>query len=269
MSFLKCNCTACSEHIEFDADHAGNTVNCPHCGMETVLYSTEAAASEVQPARRSSESQSVSGHKAKSDSFGLERLLFGITRMFVLGLATLTVIGLVLLGLGFLIVLKDQQQRRQVSYEEVSVSFMPSPASSGARGVGKVQAITSVPIPANVLEQFTATRQVLNGWLDQMDKAEQKQFLENLSLIISKAKAAGVGRSKMDGVIERFKEIWDSKAALQKSQEIDRQISKAAFASSAFALLIILTMLSIVLVLLAIERNTRVRASAPLDRLND
>jgi hypothetical protein len=266
---VTCSCNNCDGHLEFERQHAGQRINCPHCGLETVLYSAEAAASGVQTVQNSSESKSANQLKAKSNSFGLEKLIFGITRMFVLGLATLTVIGLVLLGLGFLIVLREHRQQRQVSYEEVSVSFMPSPASSSARGVEKVQAVTSVPIPANVLEQFTATRQVLNGWLDQMDKAEQKQFLENLSVIISKAKAAGVGRSKMDGVIERFKEIWESKATLEKSKQIERQISKAAFASSAFALLLILTMLSMVLVLLAIERNTRVRAPAPSDRLND
>ena len=260
MSFLKCNCTACSGHIEFDAEHLGKTVNCPHCGLETILYSKKSATSEIQPGQRSPEFQPIKRPEAKNSSFGFERLLFGVTRMFVLGLATLIVVGLMLLGLGFLIGLKDQRQERRVSYEEVSVSFMPSPAASGGNKVGKPQATSSVSIPANVLEEFAATRQVLNGWLDQMDKGDQKRFLENLSLIISKAKAAGVGRSKMEGVIERFKEIWDSKAVQQKSQETERQIYKAAFASSALAFLVILTMLSMVLVLLAIERNTRVNA---------
>jgi hypothetical protein len=92
-----------------------------------------------------------------------------------------------------------------------------------------------------------------------MDTREQKQFLDNLALIISGAKAAGVNRSRMEAVIQRYKVIWDSKAAVEKSQQIERSISTAAFASTGFGLLLLLTLLSVVLVLLAIERNTRAR----------
>jgi len=34
----KCLCTVCSGHIAFDAGNSGETVTCPHCGMDTVLY---------------------------------------------------------------------------------------------------------------------------------------------------------------------------------------------------------------------------------------
>jgi DNA-directed RNA polymerase subunit RPC12/RpoP len=34
----KCSCNTCSGHIEFDAAHAGETVTCPHCGLETILF---------------------------------------------------------------------------------------------------------------------------------------------------------------------------------------------------------------------------------------
>lgn len=47
-TFVKCNCQHCGKHIEFDkdameasggsgADILGNTVPCPHCGMDTIL----------------------------------------------------------------------------------------------------------------------------------------------------------------------------------------------------------------------------------------
>jgi hypothetical protein len=38
MSFVKCNCNACSGHIEFEERDAGQTVNCLHCGLETKLF---------------------------------------------------------------------------------------------------------------------------------------------------------------------------------------------------------------------------------------
>src|ERR1035437_9752845 len=36
--FEKCSCNHCSGHIEFDPEHAGQMVACPHCGLETKLY---------------------------------------------------------------------------------------------------------------------------------------------------------------------------------------------------------------------------------------
>ena len=36
--FEKCSCNHCSGNIEFDSEHAGQMVACPHCGLETKLY---------------------------------------------------------------------------------------------------------------------------------------------------------------------------------------------------------------------------------------
>lgn len=37
-SWTVCPCNNCSGNLEFDSAHAGETVNCPHCGMDTVLF---------------------------------------------------------------------------------------------------------------------------------------------------------------------------------------------------------------------------------------
>jgi hypothetical protein len=34
----KCSCQHCNGHIEFDPDQAGQTIACPHCGLETALF---------------------------------------------------------------------------------------------------------------------------------------------------------------------------------------------------------------------------------------
>jgi DNA-directed RNA polymerase subunit RPC12/RpoP len=39
---VKCNCTVCSEHLEFEPENAGSLIKCPHCGMETVLFIPQA-----------------------------------------------------------------------------------------------------------------------------------------------------------------------------------------------------------------------------------
>jgi hypothetical protein len=36
--FEKCSCSHCSGNIEFDSEHDGQMVACPHCGLETKLF---------------------------------------------------------------------------------------------------------------------------------------------------------------------------------------------------------------------------------------
>jgi hypothetical protein len=33
-----CPCNTCSQPIEFDHEQKGQTLNCPHCGVDTVLF---------------------------------------------------------------------------------------------------------------------------------------------------------------------------------------------------------------------------------------
>ena len=37
-SWTRCICSVCSGHLEFDSDLAGETIQCPHCGMPTILF---------------------------------------------------------------------------------------------------------------------------------------------------------------------------------------------------------------------------------------
>jgi hypothetical protein len=37
-SWTRCVCSVCSGHLEFDSDLAGETIQCPHCGMPTILF---------------------------------------------------------------------------------------------------------------------------------------------------------------------------------------------------------------------------------------
>ncbi len=35
---VKCICTNCAGHLEFDEVNAGRKIDCPHCGFQTVLF---------------------------------------------------------------------------------------------------------------------------------------------------------------------------------------------------------------------------------------
>ena len=40
---VTCRCNFCDGHIQFERDHADENVTCPHCGMETKLYTAPTA----------------------------------------------------------------------------------------------------------------------------------------------------------------------------------------------------------------------------------
>src|ERR1700674_2712822 len=35
---VKCFCTNCAGHLEFEEENAGQKIKCPHCGFDTVLF---------------------------------------------------------------------------------------------------------------------------------------------------------------------------------------------------------------------------------------
>jgi hypothetical protein len=37
-SWTRCTCSICFGHLEFDSEHVGETIQCPHCGMPTILF---------------------------------------------------------------------------------------------------------------------------------------------------------------------------------------------------------------------------------------
>ena len=48
--YLKCSCSQCGGHIEFPAEGVGRAVNCPHCGLKTVLTGPGTASPAPGPA---------------------------------------------------------------------------------------------------------------------------------------------------------------------------------------------------------------------------
>jgi len=56
---IKCICTNCAGHLEFEEESAGETIECPHCHFDTVLYLPEGtgAALLTTPKRRLSKLQ--------------------------------------------------------------------------------------------------------------------------------------------------------------------------------------------------------------------
>src|SRR6266436_22576 len=46
LMLIKCICTNCAGHLEFEEESAGETIECPHCHFETVLYLPDGTGAE-------------------------------------------------------------------------------------------------------------------------------------------------------------------------------------------------------------------------------
>jgi len=44
---VTCSCNVCDGHLQFERQQTGERVNCPHCGMETLLYVPQGAPKRV------------------------------------------------------------------------------------------------------------------------------------------------------------------------------------------------------------------------------
>jgi hypothetical protein len=51
-SFATCSCNNCSAHIQFEVTQAGQTVECPQCKLETLLFIPPTPVQPKQPTRR-------------------------------------------------------------------------------------------------------------------------------------------------------------------------------------------------------------------------
>ncbi len=47
---VKCICTNCAGHLEFEEESAGQKIKCPHCGFDTVLFLPGAEKAEAEVA---------------------------------------------------------------------------------------------------------------------------------------------------------------------------------------------------------------------------
>ena len=93
----KCLCNLCNQPLEFPSEMAGETVECPHCKMDTKLF---IPVSPITPKPKSPEKPKVDPENATDEkSKAIERNLRSIGRLFFwLGLIGLGIGGVIYVG---------------------------------------------------------------------------------------------------------------------------------------------------------------------------
>jgi hypothetical protein len=259
---ITCSCQHCGGHIKFDVEMLrpgeARNVECPHCHLETIIARPKAISST-----------SKSGKSTK-----IELFLFELTRYPVVTVALLILLGIITVGY---LAMGDLRSKRDsaspvISYSEVAPVQETSPNAfsskdskstpSGTKMAGKN--VFPQPVADFLLKHIGFS---LKKWLDALNFEQKQSFLNNLATVLQTANTKNLTDKQMEQLVTDFGDNWiDSlKYNLQQKDKIEAQ-RLAHFnmmVQIGFALLLTLLILCLVLVLLAIERNTRHIFSQP------
>jgi hypothetical protein len=103
----------------------------------------------------------------------------------------------------------------------------------------------------------------LKVWLDQIKTEHRRAFLDNLAAILQTANTNHLTAGQLEQAVRDFADLWiaQNEKAPDPNAALEKLVLRASCISTAFGLFITLTILCLILVLLAIERNTRKKDS--------
>ena len=190
--------------------------------------------------------------------------LFRLTRFLafvvILALSLALVIGAVIFA-GDLI----PNQTPVVSFNEISRELHPAPeanqpGSKPSQPGEESQGAPSLDLPFVLQPYFSASdnREVLMRHLEGLDSSERTEYLNNLSQVVKASQSSGEDATN---VINKYFELKQTQLALAKADSAARTLRRLYIAASALSIIFLIALASLILVLLAIERNTRSHAT--------
>jgi hypothetical protein len=202
------------------------------------------------------------GHPQTVSNF--EKRIFGFTRWFVGTIAAGVVTTIVILAIVVIMPIGGTKvSLNETNSGEGTPNSGFNPANSiisNVLGSGGKQ-YKKVRMPENVKNAFNTEKnqEVLQSWIENYTPDQQQDFLDNLSQVLDEYMG---NNKKMSG--EDFSKLVNNyhrvKSQKIMSSEVMKNISlgvKAGAVVLIFLLILVLCIVSLILVLLAIERNTR------------
>ncbi len=185
----------------------------------------------------------------QSKSSKLETFLFGFTRIFAIGGSVIGLIAIALLVVNLL----GSGESTYVALEDINTK---ESTKNNTVEEASAKPKKQLKTPDNVKTYLSGDNEkILQGWLDGINGHENKQdFLTNMSEVISDAESKKV---EVINVINNYKTLKISKLNKGEMAEYKELGQKAALYSVVFGLVIFIALMSLILVMLAIERNTR------------
>ncbi len=268
--YVTCSCQHCNGHIKFGADELrkGETrrIECPHCHLETIIFHPPASnkdsppAEKINLARGKSSDDNTNGKQPKSTK--PELFIFSLVRF-----GTLT--GAILVLIAFFVVTDlaistwlPEKPNKILPISYAAVASVPQTTQTNNRpfvSIGATMAGTN-EFPQPVVDFLFAHEGFsLKAPLDQIKTEHRKAFLDNLAVILQTANTKHLTPKQSEQTVNHFADLWiaQNEKTPDPNAAMEKLILRASCISTAFGLFIILTIFCLILVMLAIERNTR------------
>jgi hypothetical protein len=198
-----------------------------------------------------------------------KKFLFSATRVLFLALVLLTMLAFIAGSYKFI----ERCQESRVS-TKVSADSVFSAIEAGSKKSSQNPALnmegnpsenveSGLKIPQSIKDVFTGGNQdVLNSWLKPIAPKDRQNFIDELNSVLAVAleKEGAQGKNHADivtGAVNKYKELKFAKIDDHNLQEAKFESNMTLYAGIAAGFIALLALLSLVLVLLAIERNTR------------
>lgn len=180
-----------------------------------------------------------------------QMVLFNFVRILTY-LIMVLLVGTVLIG-GLLFFKKLMPPSTRVSYEDV-LPAQSETASSEELSPGAQERMPK--LPDNVARYMKGQNYpILKGWLQGLPMKQKWDFVDNMSSVISAAEKEHPDR--VIDVINRYKQVKLEKMSDAMEQRAANQVTRLAYIGYGLAAIGLAAIFTLILVLLAIERNTR------------
>jgi hypothetical protein len=192
------------------------------------------------------------------------RLLFRLTRFLAFVVILALSLGLVI---GAIIFAGDliPNQTPVVSFNEISRELHPTPeanqpGSNPSQPKEESKGSPSLDLPFVLQPYFSASdnREVLMRHMEGLDSSERREYLNNLSQVVKESQSKGEDTTN---IINKYFDLKQTQLALAKADSAARTVRRLYIAASALSIMFLIALASLILVLLAIERNTRSHAT--------
>jgi len=185
----------------------------------------------------------------KPNLSALETFFFEFTRLFA---ACMSVLGFLIIAI-LIVNILDSPVSTHIALEDINTK---ESTENNTVEEASAESEKKLKFPANVKKYLSGdNEQILEDWISAIQGHDKKQdFITNMSEVITDAENNNL---EVVNVINNYKTLKFSKLTKSEIEQYKDMGQEVALYSAIFGLLIFIALMSLILVLLAIERNTR------------
>lgn len=190
-----------------------------------------------------------------------KKFLFGLTRIFAM-LVILSILVVVVVG-GLSMWGLFQQTSSKVSATEVIDAIKPivlndsvTADSTSVQATDSTNILPSVKMPFILQKHFNQPEKVrlLSEWLLFLSIPERQEFIDEMADTVAEAEKLKLSPTE---AIDMYRELKLKKMETEIAEKAERQTQRLYYAGAFIGAIALIALFSLILVLLAIERNTR------------